>query len=169
MEIERETRDREARPANADAKAAGPFTAKLREPALKPRLAEVSDGEARRVLATIEERFADAAGDDGAASPFWTRFRAPCVARSFAERKAFALLPLVVPDRLSELVLVLAPRGRAVVGYRGTISAIVALLGDSKPEEYCVVPSDVAWVLCENEHGVLMASGAPVEARLTNI
>lgn len=142
-----------------------PSAVRQREPGLRPRLVDVSDGEARRLLATVEERFAD----PSKAGALWERFRSPCVARVFGARKASALLPLVVPDRFDDLVLVItktAGVARGVTGYRGAIGALVALLGDQPADEYCVVPATVDWVLCENELGVLMAAGPCVEARL---
>ena len=50
--------------------------------------------------------------------------------------------------------------------YESTIEPICALLQEIPPFEYYVVSKKLEWLVCENHHGHLIASGEPMVAKL---
>jgi hypothetical protein len=92
--------------------------------------------------------------------------RLPGVSRNFDDDRAFERLPQLVLDSTENLVFFPASDGDLVFAYRGTIVAIVRILGDCSFMEYCIVPATLEWLLCENHHGALIAVGEPVASRL---
>jgi hypothetical protein len=51
--------------------------------------------------------------------------------------------------------------------YEGNIAAICAVLRDCPAFEYYVVARKLDWLVCENHHGYLIASGQPIVAALS--
>ena len=43
------------------------------------------------------------------------------------------------------------------------------MLAECYAFEYYLVPTDLAWLVCENNHGVLLAVGEPVRTRLASL
>lgn len=76
---------------------------------------------------------------------------------------------MMVPNVDEELLFFPGSDESACCAYRGTIRAILAVLRDCPAFEYCIVPTQTDWLLCENHHGVLMAIGEPVESRLRDL
>lgn len=61
-------------------------------------------------------------------------------------------------------------RGKKHVGnfwlYEGEVSAICAVLRECPAFEYYVVEKKMRWLVCENHHNVLIASGEPMASSL---
>jgi hypothetical protein len=118
--------------------------------------------EAQRLYREVERRYAAREG----ARWLWEDLRLPGVSRSFNDDRAFERLSHLVAEVSDDLVFFPASDGDLVFAYRGTIGAIVLILGACPFMEYCIVPASLRWLLCENHHGVLIAVGEPVESRL---
>lgn len=86
-----------------------------------------------------------------------------------------------VPDPLATLAL-LVPQGEHVWFvaeesgakdqgnfwlYEGTIASICSVLRECPAFEYYIVARKMDWLLCENHHGQVIASGQPVAAALS--
>jgi len=53
--------------------------------------------------------------------------------------------------------------------YESTIEPICAVLQELPPVEYYIVARKCEWLLCENHHGQLIASGEPMAAKLAQV
>jgi hypothetical protein len=50
--------------------------------------------------------------------------------------------------------------------YESTVEAVCSVLPEVPPFEYYVVSKKLEWLVCENHHGYVIASGEPVVSRL---
>lgn len=53
--------------------------------------------------------------------------------------------------------------------YESTIEPICTVLRELPPFEYYIVAKKCEWLLCENHHGLLIASGEPMAANLAQV
>jgi hypothetical protein len=125
-------------------------------------LTGIPSDEAGRLLAAIENRFSRAPGKRW----IWEHLSGDSVSRRFEDDRAFARLPAVVPDLAEPLLFLPGSNEPVAHAYRGTIDAIADVIGECSAFEYLIAPNDLAWLICENHHGVLVAVGEPVATRL---
>jgi hypothetical protein len=53
--------------------------------------------------------------------------------------------------------------------YESTMETIAPVLQRVQPFEYYVVSKKFEWLVCENHHGQLIASGEPMASRLAKV
>jgi hypothetical protein len=137
----------------------------ISELGLASKLEAVLAGEARRLYDAIEARFASSTR----ARWIWEHFRTPGVSYQLAGDGVFGALAEIVPSATALLLYFPGSDEDVVAAYRGTIDAIVAVIGDCSFHEYVVSPLGAEWLVCENHHGVVIAVGEPVESRLRSL
>lgn len=134
----------------------------IRELGLSEQLRAIPDEEARRLYGNVEDRFADKKG----ARWLWEHLRVPSSSRQF-NTPDFQHLPRILPTT-GEL-LFFPGSDEEACAFRGTAEAITAVLSDCFRFEYCLTPPGLEWLVCENHHGLLIAVGDPVQARLREL
>ena len=53
--------------------------------------------------------------------------------------------------------------------FSGKLSSVVAVLGDLHAFEYAIVDKKLEWIICENHHNILVASGEPAVSKLREL
>ncbi len=91
---------------------------------------------------------------------WWEAFRMPTTARQFTDGRGFERLTEIVPDPGQTVWLVVeeaSTRGFGV--FEATVEASQSVVGECAAFEYYLISKDFGWLVCENHHDVMIASG----------
>lgn len=123
----------------------------------------VKDGKAADVFASLEATFVAVAGRRW----LWEVFHRPASSVTFADQKAFARLPRVVPDPEESLWFVVEDDGgNGFLVYECSASVATRVIGECFGFEYYLVDRSMRWLVCENHHDRLIAVGGVAVCRL---
>jgi hypothetical protein len=114
----------------------------IRELGLAEQLRAVPAEETEALYRKLEERFSTRQG----ARWIWEHLRVPAASRRFVGARAFERLARIVHASCEEILFFPGSDADAVCAFRGTIDAIVALIGDCFAFEYCIAPPGLEWL-----------------------
>jgi hypothetical protein len=121
------------------------------------QLAEVEETEARALTASFLSHFTG--GVD--ARWWWEHFKVPVATARFSDGKGFTRIWALVPDA-QEKVWFVAEDDQLphFPVYDATPSTAQEVIGECYGFEYYLIAKDLSWLLCENHHDTLIATGA---------
>lgn len=100
---------------------------------------------------------------------WWDDLKAPTAAAQPDD--VFEVIKRLVPAEADIWLLVESNRDKRYGQYwvyQATLDVALAVLQECPMMEYYLVDRHLEWLLCENHHGVLCASGKPMTSRLRN-
>jgi len=98
---------------------------------------------------------------------WWEALREPVTFRQHAD--PIGIVEKIMPGDEAVWLVAEAAENKAEGNfwlYEGTVASVCAVLRECPAFEYYVVERAMNWLLCENHHGFLIASGQPATARL---
>jgi hypothetical protein len=121
------------------------------------QLAEVEDGRARELTTAFLARFTG--GED--VRWWWEYFPMPAAAVHFDDGKGFTRITAIVPDPDERIWFVTEDDQLPYFPVYETTPAIAQqVIGQCYGFEYYLIAKDLGWLLCENHHDTLFATGA---------
>jgi len=112
----------------------------------------------RQILISILERFTSLKANQ-INNWWWNFFLEPT--RTYYPENVFETLPLLIDERKTVYFIIEDERKvkESFWLYEGKLPAIIAVLKELSFEEYYIVSKKLDWIICENHHNLLIASG----------
>ncbi len=124
---------------------------------LESEAARLPETQAETVRNDIQSKFVNGNG------LWWEHFVEPTASVWFKAGDAYQSLTRFVPKPDENCWLLFeSPDAAGLVIYELTPSTAVKILGECAGCEYYLVSKDLDWLICENDHDVLIGSGEPV-------
>ncbi len=143
------------------------ISAAIKKLALEAELRLVAPHRFQAILERIVAERTTLTKDGVSALWWWEALREP-VSYS-APPDALTLIRSLLPSE--EQVWFVAEDGSKKIGnfwlYEGTVAAACSVLQECPAFEYYLVAKKMSWLICENHHGQVIASGEPVSASLS--
>lgn len=129
------------------------------------RVREVPEAEAHALFDRFLARFTG--GRD--VRWWWEWFTLPQTTRKFDDA-GFRHLKEIIPDPHERLWFVVEDDQLPFYPvYETTVADAEAVIGESYGFEYYLIPKDLAWIICESHHNIIIAAGSPVDQRLREL
>ena len=121
----------------------------------------------RAILERIVAERTTLAKDGISALWWWEALREPVAYSTPSD--GIALMRRLIPSE-ENVWLVAEDSGKKIGNfwlYEGTVGAVCAILRECPAFEYYIVDKKMNWLVCENHHGQVVASGEPVATALS--
>lgn len=132
---------------------------------LDGKVTRLSPPEAAKINQAVESRFV------GSSEQRWWWDALPTAESvSFDDALGYQRIPIVVPNAsdVGWFIVEGAEPGPYPV-HEASPADAVAIVGECSGFEYYLVARDLSWLVCENHHGCIIGSGAPVDAAIRRL
>lgn len=138
------------------------ITSAIHELNLESRVRPLPPAEAERAIAAAQERFVA----EPTALWWWDSLRPELFVESTSHAKqGYRFLPIVCPD-IEAWLFASDDQAPPWPVFAGTPSVLSAVIGECRYFEYAIVSPTLDWIIFENHHNILVATGEPVASRL---
>ena len=144
------------------------ITAASKKLNLEPHLRLVEPHRFRAILERIVAERTNLSSDGISALWWWEALKQPVAHSTPAEPISF--IQGLLPNQESVWFVAEEAADKKVGNfwlYEGTVSAVCAVLRECPAFEYYLVAKKMGWLICENHHGQVIASGEPLAAALS--